>query len=98
MSDVRKLAAGKNITVCAFSRGDIETSFSQFGACTKYQRAKLAVAQFPELAPRLPPLRKPWMSEDPRMSIFEAAALLMVYWYGRGEKANVAKNTVSLST
>ena len=29
---------------------------------------------FPELAPRLPRFRKPWMSEDYRMSIFDAIA------------------------
>jgi hypothetical protein len=27
-------------------------------------------ARFPELAARLPPERKRWMSEDPRMAIF----------------------------
>jgi len=30
--------------------------------------------RFPELAPRLPRFRKPWMSEDYRMSIFDAVA------------------------
>jgi Holliday junction resolvasome RuvABC endonuclease subunit len=41
---------------------------------------KEAVAQavarmFPELADRLPPHRKIWMSEDPRMSLFDAVGL-----------------------
>jgi hypothetical protein len=32
-------------------------------ACTKYQIALAIVRRFPELAVRLPPIRKPWMSE-----------------------------------
>ena len=30
---------------------------------------------FPELGDRVPPHRKPWMSEDPRTSIFDAVAI-----------------------
>ena len=33
-----------------------------------------------ELAPRLPPKRKVWMSEDPRMDIFDAAGLAVAFW------------------
>lgn len=32
---------------------------------------------FPELIPHVPPPRKPWMTEDDRMSIFDAAALAL---------------------
>lgn len=39
--------------------------------------ARLARA-FPELADRKPPHRRPWMSEDPRTSIFDAAGLAVV--------------------
>jgi hypothetical protein len=47
---------------------------------TKYQIA-LAVAQrFPELAARLPPVRKPWMSEKPQMGIFDAVALALAFY------------------
>ena len=47
---------------------------------------KQAVAEalaktFPvELASRLPPKRRPWMSEDPRMDIFDAVGLAAVFW------------------
>jgi len=33
-----------------------------------------------ELAPRLPPKRKVWKSEDPRMDIFDAAGLAVAFW------------------
>jgi hypothetical protein len=45
---------------------------------TKQEMAELMASRFPdELASRLPPKRKPWKSEDPRMDIFEAVALLV---------------------
>jgi hypothetical protein len=39
---------------------------------TKYGRARFLAERFPELHPFLPPLRKPWMPEDDRMSVFDA--------------------------
>ncbi|MBZ5565864.1 MAG: hypothetical protein LAP13_26025 [Acidobacteriia bacterium] len=36
--------------------------------------------RFPELAPKVPPRRKIWQSEDYRMSIFDAAALGVAYF------------------
>jgi hypothetical protein len=41
--------------------------------------AEILATRFPEeLAPRLPPKRKPWISEDYRMDIFDAVALAIV--------------------
>jgi len=43
--------------------------------------AQTLAAQFPvELGKRLPPKRRPWMSEDPRMDIFDAVALAASVW------------------
>jgi len=48
---------------------------------TKQALAEVLAAKFPvELASRLPPKRRPWMSEDPRMDIFDAVGLAAVYW------------------
>jgi hypothetical protein len=46
---------------------------------TKYERAQAVVRLFPVLTQKLPPKRKPWESEDYRMSMFAAAALAMAY-------------------
>jgi hypothetical protein len=46
---------------------------------TKYERAQAVVQRFPVLTRKLPPKRKPWESEDYRMSMFAAAALAMAY-------------------
>ena len=49
----------------------------------KYTIAAAIVKQRPELAPRLPTVRKIWKSEDYRMSIFDAAALGVAYFRRR---------------
>jgi hypothetical protein len=46
---------------------------------TKYERAQAVIKRFPILTQKLPPKRKPWESEDHRMSMFAAAALAMAY-------------------
>jgi hypothetical protein len=54
--------------------------FARSGAGTKYEIASALVRAFPELMVRLPPKRKPWQSEDSRMSIFDAVALGLTYF------------------
>jgi len=46
---------------------------------TKYQRAQAVIERFPVLTRKLPPKRKPWESEDYRMSMFAAVTLAMAY-------------------
>lgn len=68
-----------------FAQSAIKRFFSYTGGARKYEIA-VAIAQgFPELAPRLPRVRKIWMSEDERMSIFDAASLALVYYGVRPE-------------
>jgi hypothetical protein len=55
-------------------------TFAGTGAGTKYGIAKALVRAFPELLVRLPPKRKPWQTEDSRMSIFDAVALGLTYF------------------
>jgi hypothetical protein len=45
----------------------------------KAQMAQIVAAQFPELRSRLPPERKPWMTEDTRMATFDAAAFGLTF-------------------
>lgn len=44
---------------------------------TKHELAVAIARRFPELKPFVPAARKPWMSEDERMNIFDAVALLV---------------------
>lgn len=48
---------------------------------TKFAVAQMLAEKFPdELGKRLPPKRRPWMSEDPRMDIFDAVGLAVAFW------------------
>lgn len=47
----------------------------------KQSMAETLAGLFPtDLAPRLPPKRKVWESEDPRMDIFDAVGLAVAFW------------------
>jgi Holliday junction resolvasome RuvABC endonuclease subunit len=72
---ISELASQKNVRVKRISQGDVKRRFRELGAVTKYEIAVAIAKRFPELSPRLPRFRKPWMSEDYRMSIFDAVAL-----------------------
>lgn len=72
------LAEIRNVTVVLFSREQVRQVFFADGLGTKYALAEMLAARFPEeLASRLPPKRRPWMSEDYRMDIFDAVALAL---------------------
>ena len=44
---------------------------------TKHEIATAIAGLFPELEPHVPRPRKPWMSEDERMNVFDAVALAL---------------------
>ena len=58
--------------------------FAGTGALTKYEVAKAIVQQLPTFAHRMPRIRKPWMSADPRQSLFDSAALGILFYKLRG--------------
>ena len=60
-----------------FSRGEVRACF---GLIAKRQIAEAIARKFPELEPRLPPVRKIWMSEDRRMSMFDAVSLAVTFF------------------
>lgn len=70
--EVLKLATKRKIKIKTVSRTKVQKAFSENGARTKHQIATLIAKRFPELGPYLPPERKCYMSEDPRMSVFDA--------------------------
>ena len=72
-------AKGRNVAVTVFSREQVRRVFFADGQGTKHALAEILAARFPEeLGCRLPPKRRPWMSEDYRMDIFDAVALALV--------------------
>ncbi len=78
-------AESECIEVSRISRKEIHTCFASVGATRKYDIAQAIALHIPAFAHRLPPLRKIWMSEDPRQSLFDAAALGLTF-YAEGNR------------
>src|SRR6266702_8886292 len=72
---IAELAERRGILVRIYSRAQVIEYFAHRGATTKQKIAETIAKQIPALDLYVPPARKPWMSEDARMGIFEAAAL-----------------------
>jgi Holliday junction resolvasome RuvABC endonuclease subunit len=78
---VVRLAAKHKLTVKIISGEQVRNLLLGNPKGTKQEVAEMLAGQFPdELASRLPPKRKPWKSEDSRMDIFDAVALVVVFW------------------
>jgi len=78
------LAAAEYIDLCRFPNTEVKKYFASVGAVTKYEIALAIGRQIPAFGHRLPRVRKAWMSADPRQSLFDAAALGLVYYGSRG--------------
>ena len=77
---ITDMAATRKVRVVLFSHGQVRQAFFPDGQGTKHALAEILAKRFPEeLASRLPPKRRPWMSEDYRMDIFDAVALAVVF-------------------
>jgi len=73
---IATLAKGEHIKVKRFSREQMKREFLEKERGTKHDLARHFAARFPkELGPKLPPKRRTWDNEDPRMGIFDAVAL-----------------------
>lgn len=79
-------AASRKVRVVLFSREQVRRAFFTDGLGTKHVLAEILAQRFPaELGSRLPPKRRPWMSEDYRMDIFEAVALALMLRLKQGK-------------
>ena len=77
------LGAKERVVTATFSRNEVRDCF---GLIAKRRIAEAIAQSFPELEPRLPPVRKIWMSEDARMNIFDAVALGMTFFHTKEKK------------
>jgi hypothetical protein len=79
--DAAELAEQRGILVRMFSRAQVVEYFEELGAEQKQGIAERIARKLPALSLFMPPARRPWMSEDARMGIFDAAALVWVYFH-----------------
>src|SRR6266404_2023858 len=80
-----KQAESHRIPIRFVTRRTVRLAFAGANR-NKYTIAGALAKQLPELAPRLPGVRKIWKSEDYRISNFDAAALGVAY-FSRFKKA-----------
>jgi hypothetical protein len=67
-----------HIEIKLITHGQLRRAFFGEERGTKYRLAEILAEQFPtELRSRLPPKRLAWKSEDSRMAIFDAVALVL---------------------
>jgi hypothetical protein len=81
---IRHLAKAEQVDAYRYTRSEVRARFASVGAIRKDEIAEAIATVIPAFAHRLPPKRKIWMSEDPRQSLFDAAALGLTY-YGEAE-------------
>ncbi len=89
LRSIQTLGSRRKIPVRNSSRAKVKKAFSQYGASTKQQIAAAIAERFPELKPRLPPVRKAWMSEHKAMAIFDACAFALTFFYVENKKKRV---------
>jgi Holliday junction resolvasome RuvABC endonuclease subunit len=77
---INEMATVRKVKVKLFSRDQVLKSFITDRKGTKREVAEIIAQRFPvELGSSLPAKRKLWKSEDSRMTIFDAAALALVF-------------------
>lgn len=86
---LRHVADVEQVDVHRIARIDIRACFAPVGAVTKYEIAKAIATEIPAFAHRLPRVRRLWMSEDPRQSLFDAAALGLAFYARKASDAEV---------
>ncbi|APO49697.1 hypothetical protein LUI11_32235 [Bradyrhizobium diazoefficiens] len=79
-ASIAVLAKEREISVFAYSRDQVRGAFERYTCPNKHGLAELVAKRIPALERYIPPPRKPWMSEDRRISLFDAAALGLVFF------------------
>ena len=88
IQQVKTLADQRKLAVRSFSRLKVKALLCPGGPCTKHDIAEFLTNGFPEeLDSRLPPKRRPWMSEDGRMDIFDAVSLALAFLSSKKKRA-----------
>lgn len=74
------MAKACKVSVKLFSHEQLQRIYFGDGEGTKHALAEMIAKRFPEeLGSRLPPKRKPWVSEYYQMDIFDAVALALAF-------------------
>jgi len=83
-ADIAELGEARGIPVFAYTRADVCNAFSYLGDVNEQIIAEAIAKHIPAFERYVPPPRKPWMSEDTRMGLFDAAVLGLVFFQRTG--------------
>jgi len=76
-----QLASRHRVPSVCFTRMEVRKQFEHLGIVTKDAIALAIARQITAFELFLPRTRKPWQSEDARMGIFDAAALVLTFYH-----------------
>jgi hypothetical protein len=93
IDELGALASQHAVRVHRVSHQKVRKTFANSGASNKYSIARVIATRVPELTPHLPPERKPWMSEDLRMAIFDATAFAFAFFSGTNHASGARKES-----
>ncbi len=74
------VASDRGVEVAVYSRGDVRACFASVGARTRQEIAEAVARHVDAFRHQLPEKRRPWDSEDRRMAIFAAGALVLTHY------------------
>jgi hypothetical protein len=77
---IEKLAQTNAIETYRYQHGLVQRCFASLGATTRYEMAEVIARHVPAFQTHLPPRRKRWAKEDPRMALFKAVALAFTFF------------------
>lgn len=77
---VLEISSAHSIPIHLIQHDDVRRTFRNMGCETRDEIATTLAHIFPELVWKIPPKRRAWQSEHPRMAIFDAIALGLTYW------------------
>jgi hypothetical protein len=78
---IEEVAEVYEVSVCKYCRADIQRFFGHLTRPNKQNIAVEIAKHVPALERYLPQPRKPWMSEDSRMGMFDATALALTFFH-----------------
>jgi hypothetical protein len=81
---IQSKSSARSTPVCLIRRKDVRQAFRIFRGNSKYENAVVLTRIFPDLLWKLPPKRKFYQGEHPRMIVFDAVAVGFTYWQLNG--------------
>jgi hypothetical protein len=87
------VSAAHSVPICLVEDNNVRKTFRNLGCETRDDIAAVLSRIFPELLWKLPPKRRPWQSEHPRMAMFDAVALGLAYWQNQSTSLPVVSES-----